>query len=400
MTRSSTGGLTFGNNFESISFGPNGSFNMTNGITVSDNFTLNIYGDPNGTDDLFNASRLTLGTNSKLYIDQYASLEIDGVTNFTGRGAWIKVDGHYKTGSISTTGNSSMTLEVDEDATVIVEGDIDMNGNSKLTFLGNGTDPEYNLEEGNSRSIVDIRGQIKTNGNTAEIVADNITVFICNGIDPNVRTDELNDGLFETYCLSALPVQWGDITVTYRGWCHCMEVNWTTFKEWDNSHFEVERSFQGVDAFEMVGRVEGRGWASEISSYQFVEERLPIKKGRVYYRIKQVDYNGSFRYSEVVSHSLPAMDDAPTPAWYIYPNPSYGQGIRLRLSGEGLYKNEEVFVRLLSPGHGSTLPIRLQPNEYNEWDIAALTRNLSQGFYILEIKSGTATTHLKLVRKH
>jgi Secretion system C-terminal sorting domain len=76
------------------------------------------------------------------------------------------------------------------------------------------------------------------------------------------------------------------------------ELRFTTASESNNSHFEIERSNNGKN-FETISRIEGKGTTQEVSNYSFTD-RTP-NKGINYYRLKQVDLDGRFEYSKVVS---------------------------------------------------------------------------------------------------
>ncbi len=73
---------------------------------------------------------------------------------------------------------------------------------------------------------------------------------------------------------------------------------WRTASELDNSHFEVERSADSR-RWHAIGEVGGQGTSNGIKDYYFKDERpLP---GSNYYRLKQVDFDGDFEYSKIVS---------------------------------------------------------------------------------------------------
>lgn len=70
-----------------------------------------------------------------------------------------------------------------------------------------------------------------------------------------------------------------------------INLNWLTATEQNNWYFEVLRSIDGIHFMEL-DRVDGNGSTSQTSSYQFVDNQ-PFS-GDNYYKLKQVDYNGSF----------------------------------------------------------------------------------------------------------
>lgn len=74
-------------------------------------------------------------------------------------------------------------------------------------------------------------------------------------------------------------------------------LNWSTATETNNQGFQVERSNGG--AYEIVGYVAGHGTTTEIQNYSYTDQN--VKAGTYMYRLKQVDYDGSYEYSEVVS---------------------------------------------------------------------------------------------------
>ncbi len=77
-----------------------------------------------------------------------------------------------------------------------------------------------------------------------------------------------------------------------------VELKWATESEIDNSHFDIEKSTDGV-RFEAFGTVEGVGTTNETNIYNF-NDNNPAN-GLNYYRLKQVDFNGEYEYSKIIS---------------------------------------------------------------------------------------------------
>ena len=75
-------------------------------------------------------------------------------------------------------------------------------------------------------------------------------------------------------------------------------LNWSTAYEEDNSVFIVERSDDGA-TFADIGKVEAAGTSAEIQHYNFLD--IMANAERSFYRLKQVDLDGTFSYSEVVA---------------------------------------------------------------------------------------------------
>ncbi|UYZ64510.1 T9SS type A sorting domain-containing protein [Hymenobacter weizhouensis] len=100
------------------------------------------------------------------------------------------------------------------------------------------------------------------------------------------------------------------------------KLTWSTAQELNNDRFEVERSLDGA-SFERVGSVQGKGTTSVASTYTYVDAkagRLSLKP--IYYRLRQVDLDGTFSYSPVrtVRFERPAKMSIA-----LYPNPHTGR---------------------------------------------------------------------------
>jgi hypothetical protein len=76
---------------------------------------------------------------------------------------------------------------------------------------------------------------------------------------------------------------------------------WSTASELNNQGFEIERSVDSENNFVTVGFVPGKGSTTEISYYSFSDQPELNGIHNIYYRLKQVDFDGTFSYSNVVS---------------------------------------------------------------------------------------------------
>ena len=80
-----------------------------------------------------------------------------------------------------------------------------------------------------------------------------------------------------------------------------IKVEWATASETNNNYFTVEKSLNGID-FAPVTKVKGAGKSTSILNYcVYDEEPAP---GLNYYRIKQVDFNGEYKYSQIIFSSI------------------------------------------------------------------------------------------------
>jgi hypothetical protein len=76
-------------------------------------------------------------------------------------------------------------------------------------------------------------------------------------------------------------------------------LSWQTATEVNNYGFEVERKTDLVDNWENIGFVDGHGNSNSVKDYSFVDDN-PLGS-ELSYRLKQIDTDGSFEYSEIVT---------------------------------------------------------------------------------------------------
>ncbi len=96
-----------------------------------------------------------------------------------------------------------------------------------------------------------------------------------------------------------------------------LTISWQTELEQNSSHFEVQRSENGVD-FTSIETVAAAGHSIQTTSYQVKEDAVK-RKGLFYYRLKQIDFDGQVEYSEVKAIQV----DCNSPfELQVFPNPA------------------------------------------------------------------------------
>ena len=94
-----------------------------------------------------------------------------------------------------------------------------------------------------------------------------------------------------------------------------VELSWITATETNNNGFEIQRSTNGN--FEAIAFINGKGTTTQPQAYSFKDEKVSV--GVVKYRLKQIDLDGTFEYSNVIEVDVPA------PSSFVleqnYPNP-------------------------------------------------------------------------------
>ncbi|MEO0470422.1 MAG: T9SS type A sorting domain-containing protein [Bacteroidota bacterium] len=113
------------------------------------------------------------------------------------------------------------------------------------------------------------------------------------------------------------PVEWLDFVATPINSKDVL-LTWATSQEQNNDYFEVQKSVDR-NLFQGIGKVPGNGNTTQVSEYQFLDEQYLSDK--VYYRVKQIDFNGGFSYSDVVEVNF-ADAVLQELSFSIYPNPA------------------------------------------------------------------------------
>ena len=115
-----------------------------------------------------------------------------------------------------------------------------------------------------------------------------------------------------------LPVELTQFTATATG-PSAVRLAWATASEKNSAVFEVERSADGR-AFVAIGAVAAAGSSSRARGYELLDSKLPAGAATLYYRLRQVDADGSFSYSPVRTVGLTGA----AAGLSLYPNPAHG----------------------------------------------------------------------------
>ncbi|AHJ99664.1 hypothetical protein Hsw_4069 [Hymenobacter swuensis DY53] len=100
------------------------------------------------------------------------------------------------------------------------------------------------------------------------------------------------------------------------------QMAWSTAQELNNSHFVVERSLNGQE-FVAISQVNGQGTKTTTTSYSFLDRNIGRQvSGPVYYRLRQVDLDGSASLTTVQTVAFTATANADMA---VYPNPASEQ---------------------------------------------------------------------------
>ena len=167
-------------------------------------------------------------------------------------------------------------------------------------------------------------------------------------------------------------------------------LDWSTATEVNNQGFEVQRKRNGE--YERIGFVEGHGTTTELHKYTFRDK--DVNAGSYYYRLKQMDFDGTFEYSGEIAVEVSQ------PADYFlgqnYPNPFNPSTIISYTLAEDIDVSLKVFDVL--GNEVATLVSENQPA--GNYDVTFDAGNLSSGVYYYIMKAGefSATKKFMLMK--
>lgn len=158
-----------------------------------------------------------------------------------------------------------------------------------------------------------------------------------------------------------------------------IELTWQTASEHQNDYFLIERSTDGL-AFKSIGNIKGQGTTKNRQVYTFTD-KMP-DTGTLYYRLKQVDEDESFTYSNVVQ-----VYSQPLSKPLVYPT----------------IVSQEVYIAIEQPQHKNQLTILnkagrtvlTQHSKVGEQTYTLNVADLKAGSYFLVIMNGSGKKQVR-----
>ncbi|WP_192821443.1 T9SS type A sorting domain-containing protein [Rufibacter sp. LB8] len=165
-----------------------------------------------------------------------------------------------------------------------------------------------------------------------------------------------------------------------------VELTWTTASEINNDRFEIERSTNGTD-FVKIGQVKGNGNSTVEIDYAFTDRNASA--GTVYYRLRQVDLDGSFEHSKMITVKHNASANAAARV-SVFPNPATNGNVNIRFSE---LPQGNANVRLVD----MTGKVVMTKTINGDGTLEFGSLGLAQGVYMISITSGGTTETQRLV---
>ena len=192
---------------------------------------------------------------------------------------------------------------------------------------------------------------------------------------------------WDNMCLEfSVPVELTSFAAALNG--ADVELSWTTATETNNQGFHVERMNAG-GSFEQVGYVAGFGTTTEPKAYSFVDSKL--QEGSFTYRLKQIDFDGTYTYSEEVNV------DVEIPLEYAleqnYPNPfNPSTTIKYSIPEDGFVKL--AIYNMLGEEVAAIVNTTQKAGRY---EVNFNASGLASGVYVYRIEAANFTASKKLM---
>ncbi|MBS1932923.1 MAG: Ig-like domain-containing protein, partial [Bacteroidetes bacterium] len=188
---------------------------------------------------------------------------------------------------------------------------------------------------------------------------------------------------------SALPVTLVNLKATVEGGDN-VQLTWQTEMEQNNKGFEIQRSTDGFN-WSPVGFVNGAGQSNTTLNYKYDDNNLD--PALYYYRLKQVDYDSNFVYSNVVTARI--TSDGQLVLYQNYPNP-YVQNTTIKFD---LPRAQNVRLTLFD-ANGRQIKVLVDGyTEQGSHIINFQQQSLSSGLYYYKLDAEDGSAVRKMVIK-
>lgn len=170
-------------------------------------------------------------------------------------------------------------------------------------------------------------------------------------------------------------------------------LNWSTASEVNNLGFEVERKL--IADWVKIGFVEGNGTTTEAQSYSYSDKN--VNSGTYQYRLKQVDYDGTYEYSNVIEIEVDL-----TPKLFElsqnYPNPfNPGTKIKYSIPNTGADLVQLVTLKVYDILGNEVAALVNEEKTAGVYEVNFDATELSSGIYLYQINAGQFTSSKKMI---
>lgn len=225
------------------------------------------------------------------------------------------------------------------------------------------------------------RGYLNITVGTDSVKVDYVKTYLPNEENATRHNKDIAFSYSIGSCSSGLPINL--LSITGYNEKNVNTINWITGSEINNSHFDIERSEDGIE-FSKIGETKSKGNSSVNTNYSYTDNS-PLQ-GTNYYRLKQWDFDGKFQYSKIISIEIKNNKSIVS----IYPNPAKGN-ITFQSSTTKSYNRT---IEIIDITGKKVAAVNLLPNQNT---INLNIQNLVNGIYVVRLIDNAACSFEKLV---
>lgn len=185
---------------------------------------------------------------------------------------------------------------------------LDNGENVVMTWISNSENRSMTLFSGNGSSLATVSENCYYNNDGSSIT---LRITLASNRQDEATQVTYNVVSGNSSC-SNLPVELTSFNAKLNS--QSILLTWQTATELNNAKFIIETSTQG-EVFQRIGEIAGAGTTTEPQNYTFTHHTPSA--GMNYYRLKQVDVDGTFEYSKVIAINAPGSNDL-----FAFPNPT------------------------------------------------------------------------------
>lgn len=167
-----------------------------------------------------------------------------------------------------------------------------------------------------------------------------------------------------------------------------VNLNWATATEINNSGFEIERRYDKTDWLE-IGFVPGHGTTTEKQNYSYIDQN--VNAGIYSYRLKQVDFDGTFEYSNEILVNVTALL-----AFTLdqnFPNP-FNPNTLIKYS---IPKSSQVSLKIFNTLGQEMETLVNEEKQVGTYEVNWNASNLQSGVYFYRLQAGDFISTKKMI---
>jgi len=200
---------------------------------------------------------------------------------------------------------------------------------------------------------------------------------------------------FKTFSYTAakvntLPVMFASFTAQLNNSNNKALLNWATNSELNASHFVVQRSTDGNNYDDVATVFSQEGNSNSLRQYSYSDDISNVNSLLVYYRLKVVNIDGVYQYTDVDLIRLSKQDEQSS--ILVYPNPAQSQ---LRITIPDSWQGKSISYNVYNV-HGSLLKQKTTINS-GQTELLNIS-DLPVGIYIIKAANGNQTSVQRIVK--